>query len=144
MPDDDEDGGGDSDESDRKGGMSVSYWGADEMILHKPMAKYRPSPPPGELCTRSNGPAVPSSRRNVATPTSPPATSDEGHSVKITVTRPAWDESTHPPVTNVQSMKWTRNSLQNSAATWTTTTPLTGSSPHLTSGVEDSEWVYID
>jgi hypothetical protein len=149
MPDDDEDGGGDSDDSDRKSKMSFSYWGADKITLQKPMAKHRPVP--GGLGTRRIGPTVPSgysressanakfgsrlvsadsslgrpsSRRNVATPTSRrPATSDEGHSVKVTITRPAWDGSTRTPTTSVQSMKRTRNTSQNSAATRTTTTP---------------------
>ena len=150
MPDDDEDGGGDSDDSDRKSKMSFSYWGADKITLQKPLAKHRSVP--GGPGTRRNGPAIPSgysressanakfgsrlvsadvsaggrpsSRRNVVTPTSRrPATSDEGHSVKVTITRPAWDGSTRTPVTSVQSMKRSRNISQNSAATRTTTNP---------------------
>ncbi|KAI0256763.1 hypothetical protein BJV78DRAFT_1166822 [Lactifluus subvellereus] len=150
MPDDDEDGGADSDDSDRKSKMSFSYWGADKITLQKPLAKHRPVQ--GGLGTRRNGPAIPtgysresaanakfggrlvsadssgggrpSSRRNAATPSSRrPATSDEGHSVKVTITRPAWDGSTRTPATSVQSMKRSRNTSQNSAATRTTTTP---------------------
>lgn len=150
MPDDDEDGGCDSDDSDRKSKMSFSYWGADKITLQKPMAKHRPVP--GGPGTRRNGPAVPtgysressanakfgsrlvsadsstggrpSSRRNAATPSSGrrPVTSDE-HSVKVTITRPAWDGSTRTPATSVQSTKRSRNTSQNSAATRTTTTP---------------------
>jgi hypothetical protein len=148
MPDDDEDEGGDSDDSDRKSKMSFSYWGADKITLQKPLGKHRSVP--GGHGTRRNGPAIPtgysressanakfgsrlvsadvsagrpSSRRNVVTPTSRrPATSDEGHSVKVTITRPAWDGSTRTPATSVQSMKRSRNISQNSAATRTTTT----------------------
>jgi hypothetical protein len=152
MPDDDEDGGGDSDDSDRKSKMSFSYWGADKITLQKPLAKHRPVA--GGLGTRRNGPAIPtgysressanakfgsrlvsadvsaggrpSSRRNVVTPTGRrPATSDEGHSVKVTITRPAWDGSTRTPTTSVQSSKRSRNISQNSAATRTTTTTTT-------------------
>jgi hypothetical protein len=155
MPDDDEDGGGDSDDSDRKSKMSFSYWGADKITLQKPLGKHRSVP--GGHGTRRNGPAIPtgysressanakfgsrlvsadvsagrpSSRRNVVTPTSRrPATSDEGHSVKVTITRPAWDGSTRTPATSVQSMKRSRNISQNSAATRTTTTTTTTTTP---------------
>ena len=148
MPEEDEDEGGESDDSDRKSKMSFSYWGADKVTLQKPLVKHRPGP--GGL--RRNGPAVPSgysressanakfgnrlvsadstlaaarpsSRRTVNTPVRRPATSDEGHSVKVTVTRPAWDGSTRPPANSGQSTKRSRNTSQNSAATRTTTTP---------------------
>lgn len=150
MPDDDEDGGVDSDDSDRKSKMSFSYWGADKITLQKPIAKHRPVP--GGLGTRRNGPIVPSgysressanakfgsrlvsadssaagarpsSRRTVTPSGRRPAGSDEGHSIKVTVTRPAWDGSTRTPVTSVQSAKRSRNTSQNSAATRTTTAP---------------------
>jgi hypothetical protein len=148
MPEeDDEDEGGDSDDSDRKSKMSFSYWGADKVTLQKPMAKHRPGP--GGPGSRRNGPAIPSgysressanakfgsrlvsadsslaaarpsSRRAVTTPHRRPAPSDEGHSVKVTVTRPAWDGSTRTPATSAHSMKRSRNTSQNSAATRTT------------------------
>ncbi|KAH9079470.1 Dbl-like domain-containing protein [Lactarius deliciosus] len=150
MPDDDEDGGVDSDDSDRKSKMSFSYWGADKITLQKPIAKHRPVP--GGLGTRRNGPIVPSgysressanakfgsrlvsadssaagarpsSRRTVTPSGRRPAGSDEGHSIKVTVTRPAWDGSTRTPATSVQSAKRSRNTSQNSAATRTTTAP---------------------
>ncbi|KAH9063378.1 Dbl-like domain-containing protein [Lactarius vividus] len=149
MPDDDEDGGVDSDDSDRKSKMSFSYWGADKITLQKPIAKHRPVP--GGLGTRRNGPIVPSgysressanakfgsrlvspdssagarpsSRRTVTPSGRRAAASDEGHSIKVTVTRPAWDGSTRTPATSVQSAKRSRNTSQNSAATRTTTAP---------------------
>ncbi|KAI9510855.1 Dbl-like domain-containing protein [Russula earlei] len=149
MPDE-EDGGVDSDDSDRKSKMSFSYWGADKVTLQKPLTKHRPGP--GGLGSRRNGPAIPSgysressanakfgnrlisadsslaagrpsSRRNVTTPNRRPATSDEGHSVKVTVTRPAWVGSTRTPANSAPSMKRSRNTSQNSAATRTTTAP---------------------
>ncbi|KAI0306513.1 Dbl-like domain-containing protein [Multifurca ochricompacta] len=153
MPDDDEDGGGDSDDSDRKSKMSFSYWGADKITLQKPMVKHRaipgglvtrrtgPTIPTGysressanakfgsrlvsASADSSASTARPSSRRTVTTPTGRRlAASDEGHSVKVTVTRPAWDGSTRTPVTSVQSTKRSRNTSQNSAATRTTITP---------------------
>jgi hypothetical protein len=149
MPDDDEEEEvGDSDDSDRKSKMSFSYWGADKVTLQKPLAKHRPGLGPGP---RRNGPAIPSgysressanakfgtrlvtadsslaaarpSSRRTTTPHRRPATSDEGHSVKVTVTRPAWDGSTRTPATSAHSMKRSRNTSQNSAATRTTTAP---------------------
>ena len=38
---DDENEGGDSDDSDRKSKMSFSYWGADKVTLQKPIVKPR-------------------------------------------------------------------------------------------------------
>ena len=149
MPEEDEDGGVDSDDSDRKSKMSFSYWGADKVTLQKPLVKHRPGPGGG----RRNGPAVPSgysressanakfgnrlvsadstlaaarpsSRRTNNTPVRRPATSDEGHSVKVTVTRPAWDGSTRAQANSAATqMKRSRNTSQNSAATRTTTAP---------------------
>jgi hypothetical protein len=131
--------------------MSFSYWGADNITLQKPLAKHRPGP--GGNGSRRNGPAVPSgysressanakfgnrlvsadsslaaaarpaSRRTVNTPSRRPPTFDEGNSVKVTVTRPAWDGSTRTPAISAQSTKRSRNTSQNSAATRTTTTP---------------------
>jgi len=149
MPDDDEDEAGDSDDSDRKSKMSFSYWGADKVTLQKPMAKHRPGP---GLPGSRRGPSVPSgysressanakfgnrlvsadsslaaarpgSRRTTTPHRRPPAPPDEGHSVKVTVTRPAWDGSTRTPATSANSMKRSRNTSQTSAATRTTTTP---------------------
>ena len=150
MPEDDEDEAGDSDDSDRKSKMSFSYWGADKVTLQKPLIKHRPGP--GGIGKR-NGPVIPSgysressanakfgnrlvsadsslaaaarpaSRRTVNTPSRRPPTADEGQSVKVTVTRPAWDGSTRAPATSAQSMKRSRNTSQNSAATRTTTAP---------------------
>jgi hypothetical protein len=148
MPDDDEDEAGDSDDSDRKSKMSFSYWGADKVTLQKPMAKHRPGPGlPGSRrgpslssaysressanakfgsrlvsADSSLAAARPASRRT-ATPYRRPVASDEGHSVKVTVTRPAWDGSTRTPATSAHSMKRSRNTSQNSAATRSTTTP---------------------
>jgi len=148
MPDEaeEEEGGVDSDDSDRKSKMSFSYWGADKITLQKPIAKQRPGP--GGLGTRRNGPIVPSgysressanakfghrllsadssaarpsSRRTVTPSGRRPTPSDEGHSIKVTVTRPAWDGSTRTPATS--SAKRSRNTSQNSAATRTTTAP---------------------
>ena len=167
MPDDDEDCGVDSDDSDRKSKMSFSYWGADKITLQKPITnKQRPGP--GGLGTRRNGPIVPSgysressanakfghrlmsadsstarpSSRRTVTPSAarrPAAPSDEGHSIKVTVTRPAWDGSTRTPATSVQSTKRSRNTSQNSAATRTTTAPpnkvLSSPAPSEDSGV---------
>jgi hypothetical protein len=154
MPEDDEDEGGDSDDSDRKSKMSFSYWGADKVTLQKPLVKHRPGP--GGIGSRRNGPAVPSgysressanakfgnrlvsadstlaaaarpsSRRNANTPSRRAPTSDEGQSVRVTVTRPAWDGSTRASAAAAaaaQSMKRSRNTSQNSAATRTTTAP---------------------
>jgi len=150
MPDDDDDDEAcDSDDSDRKSKMSFSYWGADKVTLQKPMAKHRPGP---LLPGSRRGPSIPSgysressanakfgSRlvsadaslaaavrsggRRTTTPHRRPTPSDEGHSVKVTVTRPAWDGSTRTPATSAHSMKRSRNTSQNSAATRTTTTP---------------------
>ena len=166
MPDDDEDCEIDSDDSDRKSKMSFSYWGADKITLQKPIAKQRQIP--GGLGTRRNGPIVPSgysressanakfghrlvsadssaarpSSRRTVTPSGrrpAPSASDEGHSIKVTVTRPAWDGSTRTPATSVQSAKRSRNTSQNSAATRTTTAPtnklLSSPAPSEDSGV---------
>jgi hypothetical protein len=164
MPDDDEDGGIDSDDSDRKSKMSFSYWGADKITLQKPIAKQRPGP--NGLGTRRNGPIVPSgysressanakfghrlisadssaarpsSRRTVTPSGRRPPPSDEGHSIKVTVTRPAWDGSTRTPAPSVPSTKRSRNISQNSAATRTTTAPpnkiLSSPAPSEDSGV---------
>jgi hypothetical protein len=129
--------------------MAPSSWSVHRIDFQKPIAKRRPGP--GELGTRHNGPIVPlgysressanakyghrlfsanpsadrslisgpsmSSVRRLAAP------SDEGHSINVRVTRPAWDGMTRTPVTSVQSTKRSRNASQNSAATRTTTAP---------------------
>ncbi len=166
LPDDDEDGG-ESDDSDRKSKMSFSYWGADKVTLQKPVVKPRSTPgnagrrnaPIGttvygressanaKFGTRlvsaelRNG-ARPASRRTQATPLSrrAPAPSDEGHSVKATVTRerPAWDGSTRATVSATPIPKRSRNTSQTSAATRTgvsTTTKLASPAPSEDSGI---------
>ncbi|ETW85784.1 hypothetical protein HETIRDRAFT_154385 [Heterobasidion irregulare TC 32-1] len=147
MPEDDEDGGMDSDDSDRKSKMSFSYWGADKVTLQKPLVK--PRAPVGVHGARRGGPALPSgysressanakfgnrlvsaesaaaprpaSRRTQVTPTARrPAVSDDSHSAKVTVTRPAWDKSTRSAAAGATTRS--RNLSQNSAATRATTT----------------------
>jgi hypothetical protein len=145
LPDEDEDDNGDSDDSDRKSKMSFSYWGADKITVQKPVVLGKPRPGLGnprrggtgapsayaressanaKFGTRlvSGDNSSPSSRaasRRTHTPVSRrPHASDEGHSMKATVTRPAWDTSTRsqmigPPA----SSKRTRNTSQSSAAT---------------------------
>jgi len=166
LPADDEDGGGDSDDSDRKSKMSFSYWGADKVTLQKPVVK--PRQVSGNGARRGSASALttaygressanakfgtrlvsadhpngnrPASRRTQATPVSRrPAQSDEGHSVKATVSRerPTWDSSTRANVTPVP--KRIRNTSQNSAATArtaaTTTNKLSSPAPSEDSGV---------
>ena len=145
MPEDDEDGGMDSDDSDRKSKMSFSYWGADKVTLQKPLVK--PRAPAGVHGARRGGPALPSgysressanakfgnrlvsaesaaaprpaSRRTQVTPTARrPAVSDDSHSAKVTVTRPAWDKSTRSAAAGATTV-----------TTTTTTTPTTTSTP---------------
>ncbi|THH33956.1 hypothetical protein EUX98_g224 [Antrodiella citrinella] len=104
LPDDDEDGG-ESDDSDKKSKMSFSYWGADKVTLQKPIVK------PRQMS------ATPTARRTATH-------SDEGHSaaVKVTVTRsdrPAWNDSTRAVITPTQ--KRARNVSQTSAVTATKT-----------------------
>ncbi|KAI0028120.1 hypothetical protein K488DRAFT_10145, partial [Vararia minispora EC-137] len=124
MPEDDEDGGADSDDSDRKSKMSFSYWGADKITLQKPLMKPKA---PGAGAARRPGQAsvtgysressanakfgsrlvaVESAHagRRAHTPATAAARSrsrvgmqsDDGHSaaVKVTVTRPDWNGST--------------------------------------------------
>ncbi|RPD66270.1 Dbl domain-containing protein [Lentinus tigrinus ALCF2SS1-7] len=150
MPDDDEDQGVESDDSDRKSKMSFSYWGADKVTLQKPVVK--PKAPVSNGARRTTTPTTayaressanakfgtrllstevphpprPASRRTVATPTNRKVTphSDEGHSVKVTITRdrPTWDSSTRATATTPVP-KRPRNISQTSAATRVTTTP---------------------
>ncbi|KII89215.1 hypothetical protein PLICRDRAFT_53680 [Plicaturopsis crispa FD-325 SS-3] len=123
MPEDDEDGGAESDDSDRKSKMSFSYWGADKVTIQKPVMKPRQpgahgaprrgSPIGSSSYGRESSanakfgtrlvsnehpspPIRPASRRTQGTPvgTRKPAASDDGSSAKATVTRPAWDSNT--------------------------------------------------
>ncbi|TCD60576.1 hypothetical protein EIP91_009848 [Steccherinum ochraceum] len=71
---------------------------------------------------RTQGSATPSARR--AAPSAPPAplaSSDDGHAVKVTVTRdrPAWNDSTRAASIATAAQKRTRNVSQTSAATTT-------------------------
>ncbi|KAI0328561.1 Dbl domain-containing protein [Cubamyces sp. BRFM 1775] len=154
MPEDDEEGG-ESDDSDRKSKMSFSYWGADKVTLQKPVvvkpkvssasngarrpvagattAYARESSANAKFGTRLVSTEVPhaprpASRRTQATPTARKITphSDEGHSMKVTVTRerPGWDSSTRA-TSATPVPKRPRNVSQTSAATRVTTTPAT-------------------
>ncbi|THH01240.1 hypothetical protein EW026_g1409 [Hermanssonia centrifuga] len=170
LPDDDEEGGGDSDDSDRKSKMSFSYWGADKVTLQKPVVK--PRQPAGSGVRRGGGAATsygressanakfgnrlvsgetpnnarPASRRTQATPTNRrPGPSDEGHSVKATITRerPEWNTSTRNNLTPMPKKDGarTRNTSQGSAAASrtppaaTTTNKLASPAPSEDSGV---------
>jgi hypothetical protein len=162
LPDEEEDGADDSDDSDRKSKMSFSYWGADKVTVQKPSGKARP----GLAGARKNGTGAPSayaressanakfgtrlvssdhsspssrvaSRRTHTTPVvRRPQTSDEGHSVKATVTRPAWDISTRSPIvsTPTPSTKRPRNTSQTSR-TAATAKALASPAPSEDSGV---------
>ena len=165
MPDDnDEDAADDSDDSDRKSKMSFSYWGADKITLQKPVVK--PKAPASNGARRTTTPTTayaressanakfgtrlvvndslhpprPASRRTVATPTNRKVTphSDEGHSMKVTITRdrPTWDSSTRATSTPVP--KRSRNVSQTSAAARVTTTPNTNKTLASPAPSEDS------
>lgn len=130
--------------------MSFSYWGADKITLQKPVLKPKQNSAGGSTRRVSPGgtsyaressanakfgtrlvsgdqvsPAVrPASRKTQATPSTKTRVnpSDDSHSVKATVTRPAWDTSTrgaHPP------SKRPRQTSQSSAATRATVTATT-------------------
>ncbi|KAJ7740668.1 hypothetical protein DFH07DRAFT_62950 [Mycena maculata] len=141
MPEDDEDGGMDSDDSDRKSKMSFSYWGADKITVQKPIIKGRVGPTPRRggtgssygressanakfgtrLVSGDSSPTPrPASRRTQAgTPTSrrPTATDDSNvNYAKSTITRPDWNTSTRSPVPGVGAAKRSRNTSQTSAA----------------------------
>ncbi|KAH7923878.1 Dbl homology domain-containing protein [Leucogyrophana mollusca] len=151
LPDDEEEDG-DSDDSDKKSKMSFSYWGADKVTLQKPVLKPkthtvgptrrvspggtssygRESSANAKFGTRLvSGDQVspsmrPASRRTQGTPSTRTRVgpSDDSHSMKATVTRPAWDAGTrsargagNPPVS-----KRPRQTSQSSAATRATTT----------------------
>ncbi|CDO72839.1 hypothetical protein BN946_scf185002.g24 [Trametes cinnabarina] len=152
MPEDDDEGG-ESDDSDRKSKMSFSYWGADKVTLQKPIMKpkmpaangpRRPIPGATTAYARESSANAkfgtrlvstevphaprPASRRTQATPVNRKVTphSDEGHSMKVTITRdrPGWDSSTRATSTTPVP-KRPRNTSQTSAATRVTTTPTT-------------------
>ena len=152
LPDDDDDGGC-SDDSDRKSKMSFSYWGADKVTLQRPIiprqgtgngarrgaatpTSYgRESSANAKFGTRlvtspdnPTGGARPASRRTQATPTGRrAAASEDGHSVRATVTRserperPEWNPRTRVTTTPVPKMQRTRNMSQTSTATRTPT-----------------------
>jgi hypothetical protein len=119
LPDDDD--GASSDHSDTKSKMSFSYWGADKITIQNPSAKSiqrvvngrgrrtaphvasygRESSANAKFGTRlvsGDNPLISgarsNSRRNQPTPTRRAPQSDDTHSVKATVTRPAWDSNT--------------------------------------------------
>ena len=163
LPDEDEDGEGDSDDSDRKSKMSFSYWGADKVTVQKPLDKLRSGPgarkgvstAPSSYARESSanakfgtrlvsgdpsGTGRASARRMQTTPAPRRNhTSDEGHSVKATITRPAWDTSTRTPVSYTPtSTKRPRVTSQNSSAATrvaTTAKALGSPSPSEDSGV---------
>jgi hypothetical protein len=164
LPDDDDEGGADSDDSDRKSKMSFSYWGADKVTVQKPVIKGRLGPngtrrsgigAPSSYGRESSANAKfgtrlvsdgspsprPSSRRTQATTPTPrrQPQSDEGHNyAKATVTRPAWDTSTRSPLaaTPVPSKRSRNNSQTNAAARVATTAKaLASPAPSEDSGV---------
>ena len=144
LPNEDEDGA-DSDDSDRKSKMSFSYWGADKVTVQKPVGKARPGSAsvrrngvggPSAYARESSAnakfgtrlvsaehlsPQARAASRRTHTPSASrrPMTGDDttSHTVKATVTRPAWDMSTrsHGSTTPVQA-KRSRNTSQNSRA----------------------------
>ncbi|KAJ7219216.1 hypothetical protein GGX14DRAFT_590799 [Mycena pura] len=143
MPDDDEEDGGESDDSDRKSKMSFSYWGADKITVQKPVIKGRgggPLPRRGgagsaygressanakfgtRLVSGDTSPTPrPASRRTQAgTPIArrPVATDDSVNYAKSTITpaRPEWNTSTKSPVPSANVAKRSRNTSQTSAA----------------------------
>lgn len=150
LPDDNEDAAGESDDSDRKSKMSFSYWGADKVTLQRPVVKPKQSSgngprrglPPTSYGRESSanakfgtrlvsagdnpqGGARPASRRTQATPgVRRGAQSDEGHSVKATITRserPEWNASTRATATPLGKKERIRNTSQTSTATRTPT-----------------------
>ncbi|KAG6376435.1 Dbl-like domain-containing protein [Boletus reticuloceps] len=148
LPDDDEDGD-DSDDSDKKSKMSFSYWGADKVTLQKPVLKpkqhsvggsTRRVSPGGTSYARESSanakfgtrlmsgdqasPAMrPANRKASTVPSTKTRVnpSDDSHSVKATVTRPAWDTSTRGNL----PAKRPRQTSQTSAATRATVTATT-------------------
>lgn len=137
--------------------MSFSYWGADKITLQKPVLKPKQHAVGGStrrvspggtsyaressanakfgtrLVSGDQSPALrPASRK---TPTAPSTKtrvipSDDSHSVKATVTRPAWDTSTrgNPPA---KRPRQTSQSSSATRATVTATTPTNNNKPQL-------------
>jgi hypothetical protein len=157
IPSENEDEGAESDHSDTKSKMSFSYWGADKVTIQNPAFKARQgvngrgrrgspgtssygreSSANAKFGTRlingdsplSNG-ARPSSRRTAqATPTTirRAPQSDDTHSAKATVTRPAWDSNTRsalPPGTKQRTRLTSQTSSSAPRVTITTTTTTT-------------------
>ncbi|TFK42664.1 hypothetical protein BDQ12DRAFT_676593 [Crucibulum laeve] len=159
LPDDEEDNGGDSDDSDKKSKMSFSYWGADKVTVQKPIIKGRIGTTPrrggaaafgressanAKFGTRlvsdgSPSPRPTSRRTHNATPTSrrPPTSEESPNYAKSTVTRPAWDTSTARSAV-VPASKRSRNTSQASAGTRAVTpskAPVSSPAPSEDSGV---------
>lgn len=149
LPDEDEDGEGESDDSDKKSKMSFSYWGADKITLQKPVLKPKQHAVGGStrrvspggtssysressanakfgtrLASGDNGSHSmrPMSRRTQTTPSTRTRVnpSEDSHSMKATVTRPAWDTSTRG--THAPGMKRSRQTSQTSGAARPTVT----------------------
>jgi len=138
--------------------MSFSYWGADKVTVQKPLHKPRPGLPgtrrnagaPSAYARESSANAKfgtrlvssdnssPSSRagsrRNHTPVGRRPHTSDEGHSVKATVTRPAWDTSTRSQMIGAPATKRPRNTSQTNR-TAATAKALASPAPSEDSGV---------
>jgi len=143
--------------------MSFSYWGADKVTIQKPVTRPRQSGIHGgtrrgvgsssysressanaKFGTRlvsgesPNG-NRPASRRTQGTPVSrrlPPLAPDDGQSVRVTTTRPAWDSSPRSPAATPVPTKRTRNTSQTSTATRTPiTNKLSSPAPSEDSGV---------
>ncbi|KDQ33219.1 hypothetical protein PLEOSDRAFT_1091376 [Pleurotus ostreatus PC15] len=161
LPDENEDDGGDSDDSDKKSKMSFSYWGADKVTVQKPVIKPRTgvgvgrrgasnSPSYGRessanakfgtrLISDSSPTVRAASRRAAGTPTSkkPVAVDDNINYAKATVTRPAWDGSTRSALSPTPGAKRTRNTSQTSSTPKLVVTnkPLASPAPSEDSGV---------
>ncbi|KAJ6596832.1 hypothetical protein DFH09DRAFT_904408 [Mycena vulgaris] len=143
LPDDDEDGAIDSDDSDRKSKMSFSYWGADKITVQKPIIKGRVGPTPRRAGTGSSygressanakfgtrlvsgdtspTPRPASRRTQAGTPTARRQTATDDSNVNyakstITPARPEWNTSTRSPVPSAGAAKRSRNTSQTSAA----------------------------
>lgn len=160
LPDDDEDGG-ESDDSDKKSKMSFSYWGADKITLQKPVLKpkqhtvggstrrvspggtsyARESSANAKFGTRLVGdqpsPALrPASRKAQAAPSTRTRVniSDDSQSVKATVTS---TRSGNPPA------KRPRQTSQSSAATKATVTGSNNNKPQLSPVASEDSGVVL-
>lgn len=168
LPDDDDEDN-DSDDSDKKSKMSFSYWGADRITLQKPVLKpkqpgvvgsstRRISPvgasygressanakfgsrlisadqiPPAIRATTKRAPTVTSTRTRVNLP-------DDSHSVKATVTRPAWDTSTRSNSANNLPKRQRQTSQTSTSTARPTLSPTAnnGSNTHINGKPEPS------